>query len=249
MGARTKEHVRNGPRNVVIPFVIVGLLATACTEESRDKIREALPSVTGLPSALPNPSLTQGPTGGEPGEPTGGGPGEPTGPTGGMPEEPTAPTGPTGPVETPTEEPTEVPAQSPAEPTQGPGPGQGTLILAIIGILERLGEQPPLSEQPSPTETPEPEPATGPEGETATGPEGETATGPTGGATGVTSVVAEPTGATGSAEDEASADLVQAATSSTTESSAWVLVIFLATLGGVVWYLWWRSRRGRAHHG
>jgi hypothetical protein len=51
-------------------------------------------------------------------------------------------------------------------------------------------------------------------------------------------VVAEPTGATGSAEDEAFADLVQAATSSTTESSAWVLVIFLATLGGVVWYLW-----------
>ena len=131
-----------------------------------------------------------------------------------------------------------------AEPTQGPGPGQGTLILAIIGILERLGEQPPPSEQPSPTETPEPEPVTGPEGETATGPTGEP--------TGVTSVVVGSTGATGatgSPEGDASEAVVQAAASSTTESSAWVLFLFLAVLGGVVWYLWWRARRGRAHHG
>jgi hypothetical protein len=233
MGARTEERVRNGLRIVVIPFVIVGLLATACTEESRDEIREALPSVSGQPSALPNPSVSEGSTGG---------PGETTGPTGGGPEESAEPTGPTGPVETPTEEPepgTETPS---AEPTQGPGPGQGTLILAIIGILERLGEQPPSSGQPSPTEAPEPEP------EPSTGPEGETATGPTG----ATSVVAGPTGATGTtgaAEDEASADVVQAAASSTTDSPAWVLVVFLATLGGVIWYLWWRGRRGRAHHG
>jgi outer membrane biosynthesis protein TonB len=245
MGAGAEEHVRNGLRIVVIPFVIVGLLATACTEESRDEIREALPSVSGLPSALPNPSVSEGSTGGRPGEPTeptGGGPGEPTVPTGGGPEESAEPTGPT-PVETPTEEPVEPGTQTPsAEPTQGPGPGQGTLILAIIGILERFGERPPSSEQPSPTEAPEPEP------KPSTAPEGETATGPTG----ATSVVAGPTGATGTtgaAEDEASADVVQAAASSTTDSPAWVLVVFLATLGGVIWYLWWRGRRGRAHHG
>lgn len=238
MGAGAEEHVRNGPRIVVIPFVIVGMLATACTEESRDEIREALPSVSGLPSALPNPSVSEGSTGG--------GAGEPTEPTGGGPEESAEPTGPTGPVVTPTEEPepgTETPS---AEPTQAPGPGQGALILAIIGILERLGEQPPPSEQPSPTQTPKPEP------EPATGPEGQTATGPTGEATSVTSVVAGPigaTGTTGSAEDDASADVVQAAASSTTESPAWVLVVFLAILGGVLWYLWSRSRRRRAHHG
>ena len=248
MGAGSEEHVRNGLRIVVIPFVIVGLLATACTEESRDEIREALPSVSGLPSANPNPSVSEGSTGGGPGEPTeptGGGPGEPTVPTGGGPEESTEPTGPTGPVETPTEEPVEPGTQTPsAEPTQGPGPGQGTLILAIIGILERLGEQPPASEQPSPTQTTKPEP------EPATGPEGETATGPTGEATGVTSGVGpiEATGTTGSADD-ASADVVQAVASSTTDSPAWVLVVFLAILGGVLWYLWWRGRRGRAHHG
>jgi hypothetical protein len=248
MGAGSEEHVRNGLRIVVIPFMILGLLATACTEESRDEIREALPSVSGLPSAIPNPSVSEGPTGGGPGEPTeptGGGPGEPTVPTGGGPEESTEPTGPTGPVETPTEEPVESGTQTPsAEPTQGPGPGQGTLILAIIGILERLGEQPPASEQPSPTQTTKPEP------EPATGPEGETATGPTGEATGVTSVAGpiEATGTTGSTDD-ASADVVQAAASSTTESPAWVVVVFLAILGGVLWYLWWRGRRGRAHHG
>ena len=248
MGAGSEEHVRNGLRIVVFPFVIVGLLATACTEESRDEIREALPSVSGLPSAIPNPSVSEGSTGGGPGEPTeptGGGSGEPTVPTGGGPEESTEPTGPTGPVETPTEEPVEPGTQTPsAEPTQGPGPGQGTLILAIIGILERLGEQPPASEQPSPTQTTKPEP------EPATGPEGETATGPTGEATGVTSVAGpiEATGTTGSADD-ASADVVQAAASSTTESPAWVVVVFLAILGGVLWYVWWRGRRGRAHHG
>ena len=223
-------------RRLVILLVVVGLLSSSCTEESRDKIREALPSgVSGLPSVLPNPSLTAGPTG-----PTG----ETTGPTGGEPEESTEPT---GSVQAPTEEPTEPPMETPsAEPTQGPGPGQGTLILAIIGILERLGEQPSPSEQPSPTETPEPKP------EPVTGPQGETATGPTGGATGVTSVVVGPTGptgTTGSAEGDASADVVQAAVSNTTESPAWVLLVFLATLGGVVWFLWWRGRRGRAHHG
>jgi hypothetical protein len=85
----------NGLRSVVILFVLVGLLAAACTEESRDKIRESLPSgVSGLPSALPSRG--------------------PTGPTGGTPGEPTAPTGPTGPVDTPTEEPTEPPTESPA---------------------------------------------------------------------------------------------------------------------------------------
>ena len=230
----------NGLRKVVVLFVMLGLLATACTEESRDKIREGLPSgVSGLPSVtgLPSPRPT-GPTGSGSEEPT-----APTGPTetGG----PTAPTGPTGPVETPTEEPTEPPTESPAEPTEGPAPPeQGRLILAIIAILERLGQQPPPTEQPSPTETPSPE--------ATTGPEGETATGPTGGATGVTGAVTGPTGptgATGSAEGDASADVVQAAASSTTESSAWVLFLFLAVLGGVIGYLWWRARRGRAHHG
>ncbi|MGA9161516.1 MAG: hypothetical protein WB297_11725 [Actinomycetota bacterium] len=230
--------MRNGLRELVILFVVVGLLATACTEGSREKIREALPSgVSGLPSAFPSPSLPSGPTGSESGEPT-----APTGPT--ESGEPTAPTGSTGPVETPTEEPTEAPTESPAEPTEGPAaPGQGRLILAIIAILERLGEQPPPSEQPSSTETPAPE---------TTGPEGETATGPTGGTTGVTGVVTGPTGATGatgSAEGDASADVVQAVASSTTESSAWVLLLFLAVLGGVIGYLWWRARRGRAHHG
>ena len=82
--------MRNGVRNVVLVFVMAGLLATACTEESRDKIREALPSgVSGLPSVLPS-SRPTGPTGGGSGEPT-----APTGPTGSG--EPTAPTGPTGP--------------------------------------------------------------------------------------------------------------------------------------------------------
>jgi hypothetical protein len=220
-----------GLRKVVVLFVMLGLLATACTEESRDKIREALPSgASGLPSVLPSPRPT-GPTGGESGEPT-----APTGPT--ESGEPTAPTGPTGPVETPTEEPTEPPTQSPAEPTEGPPPEQGRLILAIIAILERLGEQPPPTEQPSPTETPSPE--------ATTGPEGETATGPTGGATGVTGAVTGPTGATGPAEGDASADVVQAAASSTTESSAWVLILFLAVLGGVIGYLWWRARRSSA---
>ncbi len=226
-----------GPRNLVVLFLMLGLLATACTDESRDKIREALPSgVSGLPSVLPSPRPT-GPTGGGSGEPT-----APTGPT--ESGEPTAPTGSTGPVETPTEEPTEPPTQSPAEPTEGPPPEQGRLILAIIAILERLGEQPPPTEQPTPTETPSPE--------ATTGPEGETATGPTGGATGETGAVTGPTGATGptgSAEGDASADVVQAAASSSTESSAWVLILFLAVLGGVIGYLWWRSRRGRAHHG
>lgn len=234
--------MKDALRIVAIPLVIVGLLASACTGESRDEIREALPSgVSGLPSVLPSLSLTGGPTGGESVEPTG-----PTGgkPTGGEPGESS---GPTGSVEAPTEELGEPQTETPsAEPTQSPGPGQGRLILAIIGILQRLGERPPPSEQPSPTEAPEPG------SEPATGPLGETAMGPTGGATGDTSVVAEPTGATGatgSAEDDASADVVQAAASSTTESPAWVLVVFLATLGGVLWYLWWRGRRGRAHHG
>ena len=231
--------MKDALRIVAIPLVIVGLLASACTEESRDEIREALPSgVSGLPSVLPSLSVTGGPTGGESVEPTG-----PTGgkPTGGEPGESS---GPTGSVEAPTEEPGEPQTETPsAEPTQSPGPGQGRLILAIIGILQRLGERPPPSEQPSPTEAPEPE------SEPATGPLGETAMGPTGGATGDTSVVAEATGATGSADDDASADVVQAAASSTTESPAWVLVVFLATLGGVLWYLWWRGRRGRAHHG
>ncbi len=230
-------HVKTGPRNVVILFAVMGLLATACTEGSRDKIREALPSgVSGLPSALPSRGPT-GPTGGGSEQPT-----APTGPTGSG--EPTAPTGPTSPVETPTEEPTEPPTESPAEPTESPAPGQGALILAIIGILQGLGEQPPPSEQPSPTETPSPD--------ATTGPEGETATGPTGGSTGVTGAVTGPTGATGatgSAEGDASADVVQAAASSTTESSAWVLFLFLALLGGIIGYLWWRARRGRAHHG
>jgi len=116
------------------------------------------------------------------------------------------------------------------------------LILAIIRILEGLGEQPPPTEQPSPTETPSPEATTGPEGETATGPTGA-ATGVTGAVTGPTGPTA-PTGATGSAEGDASADVVQAAASSTTESSAWVLILFLAVLGGVIGYLWWRARRG-----
>jgi hypothetical protein len=231
----------SGLRNVVALFVMLGLLATACTEESRDKIREALPSgVSGLPSVLPSPRPT-GSTGGESGEPT-----APTGPT--ESGEPTAPTGPTGPVETPTEEPTEPPTESPAEPTEGPAPPeQGRLILAIIAILERLGEQPPPSEQPSPTETPSPEATTGPEGETATGPTGAP-TGVTGAITGPTGPT-EATGATGPAESDASADVVQAAASSSTESSAWVLILFLGVLGGVIGYLWWRSRRGRAHHG
>ena len=230
-------------RNVVVLFVMLGLLATACTDESRDKIREALPSgASGLPSVLPSPRPT-GPTGGESGEPT-----APTGPT--ESGEPTAPTGSTGPVETPTEEPTEPSTESPAEPTEGPPPEQGRLILAIIAILERLGEQPPPTEQPSPTETPSPE--------ATTGPDGETATGPTGGATGVTGAVTGPTGpteptgatgATGPTEGDASADVVQAAASSTTESSAWVLILFLGVLGGVIGYLWWRARRGPAHHG
>ena len=230
----------NGSRKVVILLAILGLLATACTEESRDKIREALPSVSGLPSLSPRPT---GPSESESGEPT-----APTGPT--ETGEPTAPTGPTGPAETPTEaetptqEPTEPPTESPAEPTEGPGLGQGALILAIIRILEGLGEQPPPIEQPSPTETPSPE--------AITGPEGGTATGPTGGTTGVTGVVTgptaptTPTGPTGSAEGDAdaSADVVQAAASSSTESSAWVLILFLAVLGGVIGYLWWRARRG-----
>jgi hypothetical protein len=224
-------------RNVVVLFVMLGLFATACTEGSRDKIREAPPSgVSGLPSVLPSPRPT-GPTGGESGEPT-----APTGPTDSG--EPTAPTRSTGPVETPTEEPAEPPTQSPAEPTEGPPAEQGRLILAIIAILERLGEQPPPTELPTPTETPSPE--------ATTGLEGETATGPTGGATGVTAAVTGPTGATGttgSAEGDPSADVVQAAASSTTESSAWVLILFLAVLGGVIGYLWWRTRRGRAHHG
>jgi hypothetical protein len=57
--------VSNGLRNVVVLFVMLGLLATACTEESRGKIREALPSgFSGLPSVLPSPRPT-GPTGGE----------------------------------------------------------------------------------------------------------------------------------------------------------------------------------------
>jgi hypothetical protein len=227
----------NGLRKVVVLFVTLGLLATACTEESRDRVREALPSgVSGLPSVLPSPRPT-GSTGGESGEPT-----APIGPT--ESGEPTAPTGPTSPVETPTEEPTEPPTESPAEPTEGPGLGQGALILAIIRILEGLGEQPPPAEQPSPTETPSPEATTGPEGEAATGPT-EGATGVTGAVTGPTG----PTGATGSAEGDASEDVVQAAASSTTESSAWVLFLFLAVLGGVIGYLWWRARRGRAHHG
>ena len=86
----------NGLRKIVILLAMLGLLATACTEESRDKIREALPSVSGLPSVtgLPSPRPT-GPTGSESGEPT-----APTGPT--ETGEPTAPTGPTGPAETPT---------------------------------------------------------------------------------------------------------------------------------------------------
>jgi hypothetical protein len=219
----------NGLRNVVMLFVMLGLVATACTEESRDKIRESLPSgVSGLPSPRP--------TGSESGEPT-----APTGPT--ESGEPTAPTGSTGPVETPTEEPTEPPTESPAEPTEGPGPGQGALILAIARILEGLGEQPPSTEQPSPTETPSPEATTGPEGETATASTGRS-TGVTGAVTGPTG----PTGPTGSAEGDASGDVVQAAASSTTESSAWVLLLFLAVLGGVIGYLWWRVRRGRAHH-
>ena len=227
----------SGLRKVVVLFVLVGLLATACTEESRDKIREGLPSgVSGLPSVLPSPRPT-GPTDGGSGEPT-----APTGPT--ESGEPTAPTGPTGPVETPTQEPTEPPTESPAEPTEGPGLGQGALILAIIRILEGLGEQPPPIEQPSPTETPSPEATTGPEGETATGPTAGT-TGVTGVVTGPTAPTA-PTGPTGSAEGDAdaSADVVQAAASSSTESSAWVLILFLAVLGGVIGYLWWRARRG-----
>jgi hypothetical protein len=142
---------------------------------------------------------------------------------------------------TPTEEPTEPPTESPAEPTETPPPEQGRLILAIIAILERLGEQPPPTEQPSPTEIQSPEATTGPEGETATGPTG----GPTGAITGPTG----PAGATGSPEGDASEDVVQAAASSTTESSAWVLILFLGVLGGVIGYLWWRTRRGRAHHG
>ena len=207
---------------------MLGLLATACTEESRDKIREALPSgVSGLPSVLPSPRPTE--SGNRP----------PTGPT--ESGEPTAPTASTGPVESPTEEPMEPSTESPAEPTEGPGLGQGALILAIIRILEGLGEQPPPTEQPSPTETPSPE--------ATTGPEGETATGPTGGATGAVTGPTGPRGATGSAEGDVSADVVQAAASSTTESSAWVLLLFLAVLGGVIGYLWWRARRGRAHHG
>ena len=225
-------------RRLVILLLVMGLLATACTEESRDKIREALPSgVSGLPTALPSPGLSDGPTGSQPGEPTGS--------TGGEPEEST---GPTGSVEAPTEEPVEPATETPtAEPTQGPAPGQGALILAIIGILERFGEEAPPGEQPSPTETTSPEP-TGPGGE----PEGETPAGPTGQPTGVTSVVAGPTGATdtaGSGEGDASEAVVQAAVSSTTETSTWVLLVFLAVLGGVLWYLWWRARRGRAHHG
>jgi hypothetical protein len=236
-------------RKLVILLVVVGLLATACTEESRDKIRQALPSgVSGLPTALPSPSLSDGPTGGQPGEPTGttgGEPEESTGPTGGEPEEST---GPTGSVEAPTEEPVEPATETPsAEPTQGPAPGQGALILAIIGILERFGEEAPSGEQPSPTETTSPE-ATGQGGEL----EGETPAGPTGQPTGVTSVVAGPTRATdtaGSEEGDASEAVVQAAVSSTTESSTWVLLVFLVVLGGVLWYLWWRARRGRAHHG
>ena len=241
----------NGSRKVAILLAILGLLATACTEESRDKIREALPSVSGLPSVtgLPSPRPT-GPTGGESGEPPTGPTetGEPTAPTG--PTEtgaPTAPTGPTGPAETPTQEPTEPPTESPAEPTEGPGLGQGALILAIIRILEGLGEQPPPIEQPSPTETPSPEAITGPEGETATGPTGGT-TGVTGSVTGPTTPTTPtgPTGPTGSTEGDAdaSADVVQAAASSSTESSAWVLILFLAVLGGVIGYLWWRARRG-----
>ena len=219
----------NGLRKVVILLAMLGLLATACTEESRDKIREALPSVSGLPSVtgLPSP--------------------RPTGSTSGESGEPTAPTGSTGPAETPTEEPTEPPTESPAEPTEGPGLGQGALILAIIRILEGLGEQPPPIEQPSPTETPSPEAITGPEGETATGPTGGT-TGVTGSVTGPTTPTTPtgPTGPTGSTEGDAdaSADVVQAAASSSTESSAWVLILFLAVLGGVIGYLWWRARRG-----
>jgi hypothetical protein len=226
----------NDLRNVVALFVMLGLFATACTEESRDKIREALPSgVSGLPSGRPT-----GPTGG------GSGATAPTGST--EPGETTAPTGSTGPVETPTEEPTEPPTESPAAPTEAPAPPeQGRLILAIIAILERLGGQPPPTEQPSPTETPSPEATTGPEGETATGPTGRS-TGVTGAATAPTGPTGR-TGATGSADGDASADVVQAAASSTTESPAWVLLLFLAVLGGVIGYVWWRARRGRAHHG
>jgi hypothetical protein len=135
-----------------------------------------------------------------------------------------------------------------AEPTQGPAPGQGALILAIIGILQRFGEEAPPGEQPSSTETTSPEPTPRPGGE----PEGETQAGPTGQPTGVTSVVAGPTAVTdttGSGEGDASEAVVQAAVSSTTESSIWVLLVFLAVLGGVLWYLWSRARRGRAHHG
>jgi hypothetical protein len=64
--------VRNGLRELAILFVVVGLLATACTEESREKIREALPSgVSGLPSTFPSSSLPGGSAGGEPAETTG----------------------------------------------------------------------------------------------------------------------------------------------------------------------------------
>ncbi len=225
----------NGLRNVVVVFVMLGLLATACTEESRDKIREALPSgVSGLPSLSPRPT---GPTGGESGEPT-----APTGPT--ESGEPTAPTGPTGPVETPTEEPTEPPTESPAEPTEGPGSRTGRVDpgdhrhprgtrRATAAHRAAVTDRDPIARGDHRTR-------------------GRDRHGTDGGATGVTGAVTGPTGptgATGSAEGDASADVVQAAASSTTESSAWVLFLFLAVLGGVIGYLWWRARRGRAHHG
>ena len=249
-----------GPR-LLVPLALLALLGTACSQETREQLRQAAASVTvALPTAVPTRTGVSRPSGAPTG-PTSQPTSEPTSqPT----EEPTAqPTeGPTetSPTETtpvaPTEETTIPSTGAPtAKPTEGPGGGgQGHFLLALIEILRRL---PPPGPSPSPTEAPQPSesPTQGPSLESpsperTTEPSAEPTEGPTGGtvrATGPAGASGAP-GATGRIADNEGQEIAAAAVSTASEdSTAWIWPIVLLVLGGVGWLVWRLTRRDRAH--
>ena len=224
----------NGLRNVVVVFVMLGLLATACTEESRDQIREALPSgVSGLPSVLPSP--------------------RPTGPTTGAVR---------GTDRTDRADRVRGTDRTDRVDRSGRKPHRGA-----HGVTDRVARRTDRGTgartgRVDPGDHPHPR---GTRRTTAAHRAAVTDRDPIArgdhrsrrrdrhgtdrGSHRCGHRTDRADGCAGSAEGDASADVVQAAASSTTESSAWVLLLFLAVLGGVIGYLWWRARRGRNHHG
>ena len=247
-------------------WLSLGLVASACTDEGRERVQGALSGASGI--TLPTRTGTiELPTAG------------PSGATASPTEEPTSePT--QEPTETPTEEPTTEPTEQPTtettvpptvEPTEGPGGGHGDVIVAIIAIIRRfLGSvgQPPTG-SPSPTkppertETPEPTepPGEGPTGATEpSGPAGPTppagptavtgATGPTAvtgatGATGATGPGVAQGRATGPTGNDAAEEIVEAAVSSSSQD-AWIWIVALVLLVGIGWFMWSRIRRSRS---